>query len=57
MTHYGITGFGTVASFARALNVNGDSTKLEAAVKDMHQSDELMSELAEAAVNIQAADT
>lgn len=56
MTHYGITGFGTVAAFARALKLNGDSTKLEAAVKEMHQSDDLMSELAEAAVNLQAAE-
>ena len=56
MTHYGITGFGTVAAFARALKLRADSDKLEAAVKDMHQSDELMSELAEAAVNEQAAE-
>lgn len=56
MTHYGITGFGTVAAFARALALRADSDKLEAAVKEMHQSDDLMSELAEAAVNAQAAD-
>jgi ferritin-like metal-binding protein YciE len=56
MTHYGITGFGTVAAFARALKLGTDSHKLETAVKDMHQSDDLMSELAEAAVNVQAAD-
>lgn len=55
MTHYGITGFGTVAAFARALKLTGDSDKLEAAVKDMHTVDDLMSELAEAAVNVQAA--
>lgn len=55
MTHYGITGFGTVAAFARALDVDGDSERLEAAVKDMHVSDDLMSELAEAAVNVKAA--
>jgi len=57
MTHYGITGFGTVAAFARALKLSSDSAKLEAAVKEMHQSDDLMSELAEAAVNVQAADS
>ena len=54
MTHYGITGFGTVAAFARALKLRSDSDKLETAVKDMHQADDLMSELAEAAVNVNA---
>ncbi len=55
MTHYGITGFGTVAAFARALKLSGDSDKLETAVKDMHQADDLMTEIAEAAVNVKAA--
>ncbi len=54
MTHYGITGFGTVAAFARALKFKGDSDKLESAVKDMHGADDLMSEIAEAAVNVKA---
>jgi ferritin-like metal-binding protein YciE len=54
MTHYGITGFGTVAAFAKALKLDDDATKLEAAVKDMHQGDDLMSELAESAVNVEA---
>ncbi len=54
MTHYGITGFGTAAAFARALKLSGDSDKLEAAVKDMHVADDLMSEVAESAVNIAA---
>lgn len=54
MTHYGITGFGTVAAFARALKVGRDSDQLEAAVKDMHRGDDLMSELAEMAVNVEA---
>ena len=56
MTHYGITGFGTVSAFAKALKLAEDKTKLQSAVKDMYQSDELMTELAESAVNIQAAD-
>ena len=55
MTHYGITGVGTVAAFARALETAGDSDKLEAAVKEMYQADDLMSEIAEAAVNAKAA--
>ena len=56
MTHYGITGFGTVAAFAKALKLDDDNAQLEAAVKDMHVADDLMSELAEAAVNAEAAD-
>ena len=55
MTHYGITGFGTVAALARALKLDDDSRQREAAVKDMHVGDDLMSELAEAAVNADAA--
>lgn len=55
MTHYGITGFGTVAAFAKALKLKGAATKLTAAVKDMHRGDDIMSELAEAAVNTEAA--
>jgi ferritin-like metal-binding protein YciE len=54
MTHYGITGFGTVAAFSRALKLADDNRQLESAVKDMYVSDDLMSELAEAAVNAQA---
>ena len=54
MTHYGITGFGTVAAFAKALKLKDDAEKLEAAVKEMHSADDLMSELAESAVNVEA---
>ncbi len=55
MTHYGITGFGTVAAFAKAQQLVDDQRELEAAVQDMRSSDELMSELAEAAANNRAA--
>ena len=55
MTHYGITGFGTVAAFSKALKLPDDNKQLKAAVKDMYKSDELMTELAEAAVNAEAA--
>jgi len=55
MTHYGITGFGTVMAFAQALKLQDDAKKLEAAVKDMYMNDELMTELAESAVNVGAA--
>ncbi|RYF20794.1 MAG: DUF892 family protein, partial [Oxalobacteraceae bacterium] len=54
MTHYGITGFGTVAAFAKALKLDDDVSKLEAAVADMHKGDDMMSELAESAVNVEA---
>ena len=55
MTHYGITGFGTVSAFAKALKLDDDQSQLQTAVKEMYQSDELMTELAESAVNVQAA--
>ena len=55
MTHYGITGFGTVSAFAKALKLTEDHAKLDLAVKDMYKADELMSELAESAVNVKAA--
>lgn len=56
MTHYGITGFGTAAAFSKALKLNDDNKQLKAAVKDMYQADDLMTELAEAAVNADAVD-
>lgn len=56
MPHYGITGFGTVAAFSKALKFETDNQQLRAAVKDMYIADELMTALAEAAVNIDAAD-
>ena len=54
MTHYGITGFGTVAAFAKALKDTNAYNKIESAVKDMYKADDLMSELAESAVNSKA---
>ena len=57
MTHYGITGFGTLAAFSKALKFEDDNKQLRAAVKDMYRADELMTELAEAAVNKEAADS
>jgi ferritin-like metal-binding protein YciE len=55
MTHYGITGFATMAAFSKALNLQDDNGQLMSAVQDMHAVDELMTELAEDAVNVQAA--
>ena len=56
MTHYGITGFGTAAAFSHALKFKDDNKMLKDAVKDMYKNDELMTELAEAAVNVDAVD-
>ena len=56
MTHYGITGFGTVAAFSKALGLKDDNKQLKAAVKELYVADELMTELAEAAVNEDAVD-
>ena len=56
MTHYGMTGFGTAAAFSKALNLKDDNKQLKAAVKDMYKADALMTELAQAAVNDDAAD-
>ena len=55
MTHYGIAGFGTVSAFSKALSLDDDNHQLSAAVKDMYEADNLMTELAEAAVNEEAA--
>lgn len=55
MTHYGITGFGTAAAFAKALDRNDHAEKLSAAVRDMWDADEIMSDVAEDAVNEEAA--
>lgn len=55
MTHYGITGYGTVAAFSKALKLSDDNKQLRAAVKELYEADELMTELAEAAVNADAA--
>ena len=54
MTHYGITGFGTVAAFAEALKLPEDAAKLKAATKDIKSSDGLVSQLAKSAVNVEA---
>ena len=55
MTHYGITGFGTVGAFAKALKLKDDVKKLSSLVSDTKGGDKLVSELAESAVNTEAA--
>lgn len=56
MTHYGIAGFGTAASYAKTLGLKDDNAKLRAATKEIYGSDEYMSLLAETAVNVGAKD-
>lgn len=55
MTHFGINGFGTITAFSNALRPSDDNKQLKTAVEDMYRAGELMTELAEAAVNVEAA--
>jgi ferritin-like metal-binding protein YciE len=54
MTHYGIAGFGTAASFADTLGLKNAKKQLEQATKEIYSSDEYMTKLAETLVNIKA---
>lgn len=54
MSHYGIAGFGTAASFAEALGEKKAATALNKATKEIYGSDEYMTKLAETSVNIDA---
>ncbi|MDQ3185439.1 MAG: DUF892 family protein, partial [Pseudomonadota bacterium] len=54
MTHYGIAGFGTAASFAGTLGLKDDQKQLKQATKEIYGGDEYMTKLAEACVNIGA---
>ena len=55
LTHYGVTGFGTVAAFAKTLKLSDDGERLSGVVKETHGADDLVSHLAEAGVNVAAA--
>ena len=55
ITYYGLLSFGKVWGFAKALQLTDDQTKLQSAVNEMYQSDELMRVLAESAVQMQTA--
>ena len=54
MTHYGIAGFGTAASYAKTLGLKDDEKKLKEATKEIYGGDEYMTLLAETVVNAQA---
>lgn len=56
MTHYGIAGFGTAASFAGTLGMKDDEKRLKQATKEIYGGDEYMTKLAETSVNIKAKD-
>ena len=54
MTHYGIAGFGTAASFANTLGLKAATKKLRDATKEIYGGDEYSTLLAETAVNAKA---
>lgn len=54
MSHYGITGFGTVAAFAEALGLAEDMTTLKKITKDIYGGDEFATKLAKSSVNLAA---
>jgi ferritin-like metal-binding protein YciE len=54
MSHYGIAGFGTAASYAGTLGLKSDLKALDKATKQIYGSDEYLTKLAETTVNIDA---
>lgn len=56
MSHYGIAGFGTAASFAGTLGLHKAVKALDKATKEIYSGDEYMTKLAETNVNIDAKD-
>ena len=56
MTHYGIAGFGTAASYAKTLGLKDDAKRLGDATKEIYGGDEYATKLAETTVNIDAKD-
>jgi len=47
MCHYGISGFGTAATYAKALGLKDDETTLKSIVADIYKADEYATKLAE----------
>ena len=56
MSHYGIAGFGTAASYAGTLGLTEDQETLAGITKEIYGSDEYATKLAELTVNIDAKD-
>ena len=57
MSHYGLAGFGTAAAYAKALDLNEHSTKIERIVADIHKGDNYASTLAEHAEELASSET
>jgi ferritin-like metal-binding protein YciE len=47
MSHYGVTGFGSAAAYAKALGRSDDASKLKNSVSEIYKADEYASQLAE----------
>ena len=54
MTHYGIAGFGTAASYAGTLGLKDAQKQLKTLTKETYGGDDYMTKLAETTVNIEA---
>ena len=54
MSHYGIAGFGTAASYAGTLGLKDAVKSLDRITKDIYGGDDYMTKLAETTVNIDA---
>ena len=57
MSHYGIAGFGTAASYAGTLELKDAQKQLEQATKEIYGGDEYMTKVAETTINIDARDS
>ena len=56
MSHYGIAGFGTAASYADTLGLKDAVKALKKATKEIYGGDDYMTKLAETTVNMDAVD-
>jgi len=56
MTHYGISGYGTAAAFARRLGLENDASVLAQCLDDTRSGDKHMTQIASGEVNPAAAE-
>ena len=54
MSHYGITGFGSAAAYAKALGMKPHETKLKGIVSDIYKADEAATQMGEKAAKLAA---
>ena len=52
MSHYGLAGFGTAASYATALGMKDHATRLKGIVSDIYKADETTSQMGEKAAKL-----